>query len=161
MSESTIASASGIRAAIDFESEYVVHVREGDVWARPKNAEHRTLHGIDVWRAIRSSRHYAADVHVFEHGVLILASSTAALRFIPPETYEDYFCLDEDCEDYSADGEGWEGLCGNCADRAYAAECEGEDEDAGLLAASLPPFAPAALPAPPATRSQPARTPPA
>ncbi|MEU5137091.1 hypothetical protein [Streptomyces californicus] len=112
----------GLRAEIDFESEYVLLVHEEGLWARPKDAENRTLHGIDVWHAIRRSRHYAVDVHVFEHGVLLLANATEALRFIPADTYAEYFCAGEDCDDYSADGEGWEGLCGNCADRAYAAE---------------------------------------
>lgn len=35
MPESTIPSVGDIRAGIDFDSEYVVHVREGDVWTRP------------------------------------------------------------------------------------------------------------------------------
>ncbi|MHC3392814.1 hypothetical protein ACLQ2E_25610 [Streptomyces lavendulocolor] len=148
MFQSTISTAAGLRAEIDFESEYVLHVREDGVWTRPKNAEHRTLHGIDVWHAIRRSPHYGANVHVFESGVLILASSTAALRFIPADTYEEYFCSGEDCDDYSADGEGWEGLCGNCADRAYAVECAGE-EDSDLTAAPLPPSKPAVLPTTP------------
>ncbi|MGV2915619.1 hypothetical protein [Streptomyces alfalfae] len=137
MSQSTIATADGLRAAIDFKSEYVLHVHEDGVWTRPKNAEHRILHGIDVWHAIQRSRHYAADVHVFEHGVLILASSTGALRFIPTETYNEFFCSGEDCDNYSADGEGWEGLCGNCADRAYIVECA-EEEDSDLNTTPLP-----------------------
>ncbi|MCL3999066.1 hypothetical protein [Streptomyces lavenduligriseus] len=142
MFQSTIASAAGLRAEIDFESEYVLHVREDGVWTRPKDAEHRALHGIDVWHAIRRSPHYGANVHVFESGVLVLASSTATLRFIPADTYEEYFCSEEDRDDYSADGEG---LCGNCAGRAYAVECAGE-ENSDLNAAPLPPSEPAVLP---------------
>ncbi|MFJ9574616.1 hypothetical protein [Streptomyces bacillaris] len=152
MTQTTAASAAEIRAAIGFESEYVVHARDGGTWTRPEAAEHRTLHGIDVWHAVRRSRHYCADVHLFEHGVLTLASATAALRFIPEATYQEYFCSSEECEDSTADGEGWEGLCGNCADRAYAAECAGQDEetteDAGRAAVSPLPAGPALLPAP-------------
>ncbi|MFD9773343.1 hypothetical protein ACFWXE_23880 [[Kitasatospora] papulosa] len=120
--EKPAVGTEGLRAEIDFETEYVLHVHEGGLWTRPKDAENRTLHGIDVWHAIRRSRHYAVDVHVFEHGVLLLANATAALRCIPADTYAEYFCAGEDCDDYSADCEGWEGLCGNCADRAYTAE---------------------------------------
>ncbi|MFE0774332.1 hypothetical protein [Streptomyces sp. NPDC058861] len=145
MPQSTIATADGLRAEIDFESEYVVHVHEDGVWTRPKSAEHRTLHGIDVWHAIRRSHHYAADIRVFEYGILLLTSAAATLRFIPAGTYDEYFCSGEDCDEYSADGEGWEGLCGNCADRAYAAEC-GEERDADLNAAPLPPSQPPVLP---------------
>ncbi|MFD8731473.1 hypothetical protein [Streptomyces sp. NPDC059611] len=120
--EKPAVGAEGLRAEIDFETEYVLLVHEDGLWTRPKDAGNRTLHGIDVWHAIRRSRHYAVEVYVFEHGVLLLANATAALRFIPADTYAEYFCAGEDCDDYSADGEGWEGLCGNCADRAYAAE---------------------------------------
>lgn len=160
MTQTTVAFAAEIRAAIDFESEYVVHVRDRATWTRPEAAEHRTLHGIDVWHTVRRSRHYSADVHLIEHGVLTLTSATAALRFIPAATYEEYFCSSEDCEDSTADGEGWEGLCGNCADRAYAAQCAGQDddvsEDAGHDVPPPPPPGPAQLPAPAAAPYSPA-----
>ncbi len=32
------------------------------------------------------------------------------------------------CGDSTADGEGYDGLCGNCADRDYAAETAAEDQ---------------------------------
>ncbi|MFI6112797.1 hypothetical protein [Kitasatospora sp. NPDC051164] len=126
------ASAADIRAAIDFDSEYVVHHRHEGDWIRPRSVEHRQLHGIDVWHTVRRSGHYAAAVHVVEHGVLTLTSTTAAVRFIPTATYEEYYCSAEDCEDSTADGERWAGLCGNCADRAEAErEAETEEADAG------------------------------
>lgn len=37
--------------------------------------------------------------------------------------------FEEGCTDSLADGEGWNGACGNCADRQYAAEQEDEDEE--------------------------------
>ncbi|WP_030230456.1 hypothetical protein [Streptomyces sp. NRRL S-350] len=120
-------SADEVRAAIDFESEYVVHLRDGDTWVRPQSAEHRQLHGIDVWHTVRRSGRYEATMHLFEQGVLTLASTSAAVRFIPAAVYEEHFCSAEDCEESTDDGEGWEGLCGNCADRA---EAESEEADA-------------------------------
>ncbi|MFF2378355.1 hypothetical protein ACFVUW_28595 [Streptomyces xiamenensis] len=105
MTQTTAASAAEIRAAIDFESEYVVHARDGGAWTHPEAAEHRTLHGIDVWHIVRRSRHYSADVRLFERGVLTLASATAALRFMPAAIYEEYFSSSDDCEDSTADSE--------------------------------------------------------
>lgn len=37
--------------------------------------------------------------------------------------------FEEGCTDSLADGEGWNGACGNCADRQYAEEQDDEDED--------------------------------
>ncbi|MBX9918670.1 MAG: hypothetical protein K2Y33_02385 [Mycolicibacterium frederiksbergense] len=37
--------------------------------------------------------------------------------------------FEEGCTDSLDDGEGWNGACGNCADRQYAAEQDDEDED--------------------------------
>ncbi|MGW4527813.1 hypothetical protein [Amycolatopsis sp. NPDC004378] len=37
-------------------------------------------------------------------------------------------CATEDCDDSLEDGEGWNGFCGNCADRIYAAEHDDQDE---------------------------------
>ena len=38
-------------------------------------------------------------------------------------------CRSEDCEDDPRGGEGWEGYCGNCADRLFAEEEDDESED--------------------------------
>ncbi|TFD41724.1 hypothetical protein E3T37_03470 [Cryobacterium sp. TMT2-10] len=35
---------------------------------------------------------------------------------------EDEGCRNPECDDTTADGEGWDGLCGNCADRAEGGE---------------------------------------
>ncbi|GAA2969854.1 hypothetical protein GCM10010519_01290 [Streptomyces lactacystinicus] len=142
------ATAAEVRAAIDFDSEYVVHFRDGNIWARPESAEHHQLHGIDVWHTVRRGRRYDAAVHLFEEGVLTLTSPSAAMRFIPTATYEEHFCAAEDCEESTADGEGWEGLCGNCADRAEAErEAETEEADAGTPPGppALPPYTAADL----------------
>lgn len=39
---------------------------------------------------------------------------------------DDETCRGEDCDNSTDDGEGWDGLCGNCADRAEAAD---DDDD--------------------------------
>jgi hypothetical protein len=142
------ASLAEVRAAIDLESEYVVHFRDGHTWVRPESAEHRQLHGVDVWHTVRRSGRYEAAVHLFEEGVLTLASPSAAVRFIPTATYEERFCSAEGCEESTTDGEGWEGLCGNCADRAEAErEAETEEADAGTPPGppALPPYTTADL----------------
>lgn len=38
-------------------------------------------------------------------------------------------CATEDCDESLEDGEGWNGFCGNCADRIYAAEHGDQDDD--------------------------------
>jgi hypothetical protein len=42
----------------------------------------------------------------------------------PEDVDESATCATEDCDDTLDDGEGWNGYCGNCADRIYAAECD-------------------------------------
>ncbi|MEU9254509.1 hypothetical protein AB0D66_21995 [Streptomyces sp. NPDC048270] len=136
----TPVTAADLRAAIDFQSEYVIQVRDRAVWIRPEAAEHRVLHGIDVWHAIRRAPRYTASARIGEHGILTLDSAAAEMRFIPQQTYEELFCSAEDCEKATADGDSRDGRCDNCATRAYAVETAGEDEGAGNPG-------PAALPA--------------
>lgn len=142
------AALAEVRAAIDLESEYVVHFRDGNTWVRPQSAEHRQLHGVDVWHTVRRGPRYEAAVHLFEEGVLTLTSPSAAIRFIPTATYEERFCSAEDCEESTADGEGWQELCGNCADRAEAereADTEEADADTPQGPPALPPYTTADL----------------
>ncbi|GAB3162157.1 hypothetical protein GCM10027258_80620 [Amycolatopsis stemonae] len=61
---------------------------------------------------------------------------------------EDEVCATEGCDGRLDDGEGWDGRCGNCADRIYAAEQGERDGDTGpgtelVLASSADPAAPA------------------
>lgn len=141
------APALNLRAAIDIDIEYIVQTRTSETWSRPVDAEHGQLPGLDVWHAVRRARRsYAAQALISEHGILTLTTATAAMRFIPADAYADYFCSAQDCEESTEDGEGWQGLCGNCADRAYAKEL---DEDTGE---SISP----AVPASPTPRSLPA-----
>lgn len=119
MPQSTPAPPVDLRTAIDIDTEYTVQVRDGTKWTRPAGAEHRTLPGLDVWHTARRARRaYAAEVLADAHGILTLASTTASMRFIPSPAYEDLFCRAEDCEESIDDGEGRNGLCRACADRA-------------------------------------------
>ncbi|MFZ3492160.1 hypothetical protein ACODT5_02785 [Streptomyces sp. 5.8] len=146
-------AAAELRAAIDFDSQYVVQVHTHDSWTRPGTVEHQVLHGVDVWHAIRRAPRYTAAARIGEHGILTLESATACMRFIPEQVYDDLFCSTEDCENSTAEGEGWEGRCGNCADRACAGESAGEDEAADTSGSATRPTGQ------PATDSAPLATP--
>ncbi|MCX5215655.1 hypothetical protein OG689_41610 [Kitasatospora sp. NBC_00240] len=108
-----------VRDQIDTQAEYAVQVRDFEAWARPIDVEHRQLTGLDVWHVVR--RAHAAVARIGPHGVITLATPAAVLRFIPIGVYAALFCSADDCEN-AADGEGWDGLCGSCADRVCAAE---------------------------------------
>lgn len=54
--------------------------------------------------------------------------------YVPENSDESYcqkhadVCDNDDCEESTADGEGYAGLCGNCADRAEAGRGSSDDE---------------------------------
>ena len=114
-------TTADLRAAIDPDQPYVVQVNHGSAWTRP-SAEHAVLLGLDVLHAVRRARHgWGTEVRTAEHGIITLASDDTAMRFIPQPSYEAFFCAADGCEASTEDGQGRDGLCGDCADQTPAA----------------------------------------
>lgn len=44
------------------------------------------------------------------------------------DLYDESRCRTKGCEEDPNDGEGWDGFCGNCADRRYAAGTNIDDD---------------------------------
>lgn len=129
-----VLSFEQLRETIDPEATYVVQIDDGSGWARPAPAHDSELSGVDVLHAVRRAvRNYALTRTATRSGIVTLTDGNVSIRFIPQPVYEDTVCAADECEEPTEDGEGWDGLCGTCADRTYSAEAATRDNhDAGL-----------------------------
>jgi len=124
MPETTHLPVDQLRSLIDLDGDYEVQVsNQHIVWTRPTEDQYHRLVGLEVWRTLRRAQQtLPVVVTIDQAGEILVTGDRQAMRFIPADLYIDNYCRSQGCEDTTTDGEGWMGLCGNCADRAYAAE---------------------------------------